>query len=114
MFLHTEAETDAALVADGAPTMDEALVAGTRAVQKLIAGIVLTLWQFDTSGVVVNHFANVPRSGGPAIGNNLVIDAGGSLWIAASAQDSTGMLIEAPGLAQGPQYFPYVGPEFPY
>jgi len=74
----------------------------------------LTLWQFDTSGVVVNHFANVPRSAGPAIGNNLVIDAGGSLWIAASAQDSTGMLIEAPGLAQGPQYFPYVGPEFPY
>jgi streptogramin lyase len=73
------------------------------------------LLSFDTSGAVVKEIPHLPMPGvDPMEGHAIAIDADGNIWIA-SALDSTasGLLIEAPGVAVGPQYFPYSGPVFP-
>jgi len=75
----------------------------------------LRLVELSASGSMINQYPGLPTPGAAAMeGHNIAIDAAGNIWIASgNTATATGMLIEAPGLAHGPQYFPYSGPQYP-
>ena len=63
-----------------------------------------TLLEFNSSGTLLATFA---------VGNNpggIAIDTYGDVWVA-NTNDNT--VTEWMGIAAGPQYFPYTGPQFP-
>ncbi len=73
-----------------------------------------SLWELDASGNVLHSYPSLPGAASGAT-RDLVIDPAGNLWVASSAGGgATGQLIEAVGLAQGPEHFAVPGPQFPY
>jgi sugar lactone lactonase YvrE len=79
------------------------------------------VYAFDGSGAVVRKFPfpNVVGVGpARAMQRSFAIDASGNLWWAAgnpgTTPDMQGQLVEVPGVATGPQYFPYSGAQDPY
>jgi streptogramin lyase len=70
---------------------------------------------YDSTGRVVATYPGLPTEASPAVSRNMAVDAHGNLWItSASALGLTGTLIELPGVAAGPEAFPFAGPAFPY
>ncbi len=43
----------------------------------------------------------------------IAIDSSGNVWVANSGNSGSGNVIEIMGIATGPQYFPYAGPQWP-
>lgn len=63
-----------------------------------------TLLEFNSSGILLATFAVGNNPGGVAI------DVSGNVWVS-NTNDNT--VTEWMGIAAGPQYFPYTGPQFP-
>ncbi len=65
-----------------------------------------TITELDPAGKIINIYT-IGMNQSP---EGMAIDASGNLWIA-NYQSNT--VIEIFGIAKGPQYFPYTGPQFP-
>lgn len=68
------------------------------------------LVELDTGGAVLRQIEKVPddllsTTYSYSIGRNMGIDAQGNVWIAGGTEPGVGLLMEAVGVAQGPQYF---------
>jgi streptogramin lyase len=76
----------------------------------------LKLRAVSTSGTFVAEYT-MPRgaNGGTGAPTPLGIDAAGNVWYGGTdITNGTGALNELAGVATGPQYFPYMGPQYPY
>ena len=69
----------------------------------------MALLKFDAAGALKATYPNLPFAAAPSEGRNIAIDPTGNIWIASSRPSGPGVLIEALGLATGPQYFRTLG-----
>ncbi len=71
------------------------------------------VWVANTGSPVTELSSTGAPIGTYAVGTlsfGIAIDASGNVWV---ANNSSGTVTEIFGVAQGPQYFPYTGPQFP-
>ncbi|MFL5321987.1 MAG: hypothetical protein ACJ790_20160 [Myxococcaceae bacterium] len=75
----------------------------------------LKLHEMGTDGTFMAEFTMPFGSGQQAARPPLGIDAAGNVWFGGSDDtNGTGALNKLSGVASGPRYFPYSGPQYPY
>ncbi len=73
-----------------------------------------TVTELNPTGTVIgtiNSYAYTP--GTPQFLGGIAIDGSGNIWVTPPIISSSNFVIELVGVAKGPQYFPYTGPQWP-
>ena len=73
-----------------------------------------TVTELNPTGTVIgtiNSYAYTP--GPPQFLGGIAIDGSGNIWVTPPLISSSNFVIELVGVAKGPQYFPYTGPQWP-